>query len=225
MKLVSAILVRNEATRYLPRVLAHLNTFSDTICVLDDRSVDDTVKVARAAGALVKERSILKDPAWGHEAPARAELWDFAAKEAGEDGWILVCDADMLLQGDVRSLCFTWDVNAWAFVLWDCWDGEDRARVDGPWQGGPATPRPWLFHVGRCLEGEAPLWNNRGLHCGHHPANVRGVVGVAPPDAFYWKHLAYLTREQRLKKHTQYLEKADHLTAFERIHAASIVDQ
>jgi glycosyltransferase involved in cell wall biosynthesis len=73
--LVSAILAKNEAARYLPQVLLRCNEFSDRVLVLDDRSTDETAEVAHTAGALVRQRSILKDPAWGKESPARIELW------------------------------------------------------------------------------------------------------------------------------------------------------
>lgn len=222
MTLVSALLVKNEADRYLARVLQHCRQFSDAVLMLDDRSTDGSAQIARDLGCQVKERSILKDTAWGHEAPARAELWDWAAKEAG-DGWVLICDADMLLEGNPRELIDTWDVGAWAFILWDCWDGEHQARVDGPWIHGPLTPRPWLFRPSVCVDGP-PQWSTRGLHCGHAPANLCGVVGVAPPEQYYWRHLAYAKRDDRVRKHTQYLEKAHLLSEFERMHAMSIAD-
>lgn len=222
MRLVSALLVKDEADKYLARVLENALSFSDSVLVLDDHSHDDTPKIAREMGCLVKERSILKDAAWGHEAPARAELWDWAAKEAG-DGWALIQDADMLMEGNPRDLIQTWEVSVWAFVLWDCWDGEHQARVDGPWQYGPLTPRPWLFRPSKCVQGP-PQWVTRGLHCGHAPANLVGTVGIAPPDTYYWRHLAYTKKDDRVRKHAQYLGQSHLLTEFERMHSASIND-
>ena len=222
MGLITAILARDEAKRYLPQVLKRCSEFSDKICLLDDRSTDETAKIAQEAGALVRTRSILKDPAWGHETPARQELWDFATQEAG-DGWLLVCDADMILEGNPRDLMQTWDVAAWAFVLWDCWDSETQARVDGPWAMGPQVPRPWMFRPSMCVNG-APQWSGRGLHSGHCPTNLCGVMGVAPPDTYWWRHLSYLKREDRVAKHAQYMAKAPLLSEFELAHAASIND-
>ena len=220
MNLVTAVLTKNEASRYLPQVLARCKEFSDRILVLDDGSTDDTVKVAEAAGCLVKQRP--QSGMWGNESPARAELWERGAKLA-KDGWLLICDADMILEGNPRDLIDTWDLSAWAFVLWDCWDGEYQARVDGPWAFGPQVPRPWLFRPSVCVNG-APQWSGRGIHCGHAPTNLVGLVGVAPPDQYYWRHLAYSKKEDRVKKHAQYLGQAHLLSEFERSHAASIND-
>lgn len=222
MVLVTAILAKDEAKRYLPQVLLRCKTFSDRVLVLDDRSSDETAEVASSAGALVRQRSILKGDAWGNESPARSELWKWGAEEAG-DGWLLVADADMILEGNPRDLVDTWECSAWAFVLYDCWDGENQARVDGPWAYGPVTPRPWLFRPSVCLDGVAQ-WSTRGLHCGHHPTNLVGVCGVAPPDEYFWRHLAYLQKEDRVKKHAQYMSQAHLLTEFERRHAISIAD-
>ena len=44
--LVTAIMAKNEATRYLPQVLLRCKEFSDRVLVLDDRSTDETAEVA-----------------------------------------------------------------------------------------------------------------------------------------------------------------------------------
>lgn len=220
MRLITALLVKNEADKYLTRVLQRCLAFSDEVLVLDDGSTDDTVKIATELGCLVKQRP--QTGMWGNESPARAELWERGVKCA-QDGWLLIADADMLLEGNPRDLIDTWDCVGWAFVLWDCWDSEHQARVDGPWQYGPLTPRPWLFRPSLCVNG-APQWNSRGLHCGHAPLNLQGVFGIAPPDTYFWRHLAYCKSADRIQKHTQYLAHSAQLSSFERQHAESIAD-
>lgn len=143
--------------------------------------------------------------------------------EAAKDGWGLVVDADQILHGNPRDLIDTWEVSAWAFVLWDCWDSDTQARVDGPWGYGPQVPRPWLFRPSVCVNGK-PEWSGRGLHPGHAPLNLCGTIGVAPPDEYFWKHYAYVKREDRVTKHAQYMAKATLLNDFERMHAMSIAD-
>ena len=102
--LVTALLAKNEAGKYLERVLRRCHEFSDEVLVLDDGSTDETVAIARKLGCGVKLRQ--ETGMWGNEAPARAELWDWGAEVAG-DGWLLICDADMLLVGDPRPLTLT----------------------------------------------------------------------------------------------------------------------
>src|SRR5947207_3762412 len=141
MRLVTALLVKDEANKYLTRVLKRCLEFSDEVLVLDDGSADNTVEIATELGCLVKQRP--QPGMWGNESPARTELWERGAKLA-KDGWLLICDADMILEGDPRPLCDTWEVSAWAFFLWDCWDGDHHASVDQWWGYGLMTPRPWL---------------------------------------------------------------------------------
>lgn len=221
MRLITALLVRNEADRYLRRVLERSSEFSDAILVLDDGSTDDSVELAKSfLKATVKRRQ--SDGFWGKdETPARAELWERAVKLA-QGGWILFCDADQLLVGDPRPYCYSWEVGIWAFPLADCWDSEDQMRVDGPWQYGPQTPRPWLINTKPFGPDFKPQWERHGLHVGHIPSNAILPGAVAP--TLWWRHLSYLDRNDRLSKHKKYLEASQHLTEFERAHAASIAD-
>ena len=218
-RLVTAILARNEADRYLPRVLARCQEFSDDILVLDDGSTDDTVAVAQAAGCIVKQR--VQSGAWGNEAPARAELWERGAKLA-KDGWLLIADADQVLHGDPRPLCETWEANAWAFVLLDLWE-DTHYRVHGYWQAH-RNPRVWMVKPSTFGPDFHPQWPARGMHPGHIPMNAPLACGIAPPEQYYWLHLAYSTPEQRRAKLEQYLSVADQLTSQELAHARSIGD-
>ena len=220
MRLVSAILAKDEADRYLTRVLQRCLEFSDAVLVLDDRSVDDTPKIARDLGCVVQTRSVLQKPAWGDEAPARAELWDWAAQEAG-DGWALFADADMLLQGNPRDLCWSTEVNGWGFILYDLWD-EQHFRYDGPWRAHQFA-RPWLIRPGASSQGFVPLWSRNGIHVGHIPANFPLNMGIAPPDTYAWYHLQYSSPESRARKYRAYKEVAHLMTDFEKAHAESIL--
>lgn len=216
--ITTAIIAKNEANRYLTRVLERCWAFSDTIILLDDQSDDDTAIVAQKADCAVRRRS--GDPMWGAETPARAELWDWAAEVAG-DGWVLFCDADQYLVGDPRPYCRSWEVNSWAFPLYDCWDAEDQFRADGFWQGY-AVPRVWLVKPSAVPDGWKPEWSGRGLHSGHIPANYNCHSGIATD--LYWLHLGYVRREDREKKHAKYLSQAHQLSDYERNHAETILD-
>ncbi len=218
MRLVTALLVKNEADRYLHRVLTRCAEFSDDILVLDDGSTDTTVEIAKDLGCIVKHRP--KPGAWGNEAPARAELWERGVKCA-RDGWLLICDADQLLHGDPRLLCESWEVNSWAFILYDLWS-DTQYRADGHWRAH-TVPRPWLVRPSG-LPPFSPQWNGRGIHVGHLPPNIPLACGIAPPDEYYWLHLAYASPEQRKRKLDHYLSVADQLTPQELAHARSIAD-
>jgi hypothetical protein len=221
VKLVTALLVKDEASRDLGRVLRSALYYSDVVLVLDDQSHDDSPKIARSLGCVVKERSILAKPAWGNEAPARKELWDFAAQEAG-DGWVLFCDADQILHGDPRPYTKSWDANTVCLPLYDLWDSEETFRADGYWTAYQVA-RPWMVRPQFVPDGWAPQWGRDGLHVGHLPSNWVFLNPIVAPD-LYFAHYAYLTPERRKKKHEQYLSKKELLSPQEIAHAMSIIE-
>jgi len=236
-RLVTALLAKNEGApdRYLKRVLENALSFSDTVLLLDDASTDNTRDIALEMGVQVSVRPS-GQAAWGAEKSAREELWGWLTKEAG-DGWGLIMDADMLLVGDPRPYCNSWEVSAWAWGLWDLWDSEQTARIDGPWQLGPQLPRPWMFRMAAGKDTKlgfgppdamgrkawTPAFQDRGIHVGHMPSNWPGPIGVA--DTLAWKHLAYLMPDHRKAKFEAYMRVKDQLSPFEYQHALSVADK
>ena len=217
-KLITALLVRNEADKYLEQVLTRCLEFSDSVLVLDDNSTDGSDRLAWRLGCEVQRWT--GATMWGTESPARAYLWDEAAKMAG-DGWVLIADADMLFHGDPRPLMLTKQYNSWALALYDMWNQEGGYRCDGFWRGHEFA-RPWMFRPSALLD--PPIWPARGIHCGHAPSNFPLETGILDNSLYYWIHLPYSTPESRQMKHQQYMSKAHLLSGFERAHADSILD-
>lgn len=216
--------MRNEAApdRYLRAVLARCLSFSDTVVCLDDRSTDDTPDIAREMGCIVRVRDERSVPAWGTEASARKELWDFACEHAtDEDSWVLINDADQELVGDVRGLCESDEVNAWCFALYDMWSATEY-RTDGPWQAH-FHARPWLFAPKRVPSGWTADWRVRNMHTGHYPPNLPMRVGVAPSDTYHWLHWSYANPVHRQRKFDQYASVRHQLSPSEWAHAESII--
>jgi glycosyltransferase involved in cell wall biosynthesis len=217
-RLVSAILARNEADRFLRPVLARLKEVSDDVLLLDDNSTDATADVAADLGCTVMRRSDPM-PMWGRESGARQQLWDWGTRTA-RDGWLLIADADMLLVGDPRPLLRTTQVNSWSFILYDVW-GEGVYRSDGYWKGHE-FPRPWLFCPSRVPSDWVPWWAERGIHCGHAPNNFPHHSGVT--STIYWEHLQYSSSSSRLSAYAKYAAQFEQMTPFEVSHASSILD-
>jgi hypothetical protein len=221
-RIVGALLARNEAgiDRYLVRAIRDAQRWATDIVVLDDNSTDGTADIARNLGCVVYTRDN-QTPMWGAEAPARAQLWDLAAQHAGADGWTLVFDADMLLQGDPRPLCAKLGVQCvgvaavrplgqrddvsrrWRVAL----RPSDAATVAVSSRAHCANPRAGAILA--CMSGM-------------RPQTLRDVVGIAPQLS--WLHLGYCKPAHRRLKHQQYLQHAASLTPFEKAHAESIAD-
>jgi tetratricopeptide (TPR) repeat protein len=90
--LAAALIVRNESAR-LPGCLAALSALGplvDHVVVHDTGSADDTVQLARTAGATVIEGS------WEDDFALARNI----ALDGTEADWVLMVDADELLEGD-----------------------------------------------------------------------------------------------------------------------------
>jgi len=212
-------MVRDEMNRFWPKTLEVWNDFSDSILVLDDGSTDGTKKEAENAGATVLiDGRKRKKAAWGDEAPTRKLLFETAWKRAEEGDYIFFLDADMIPARCPRPILD--DVGeTFAFSLYDLWEPK-RYRDDSYWRGH-FHPRPWLI---KKTSEEGPWeWNERGIHCGHFPLNLRlSVIRYAPQD-FSILHYAYVTSQLREMKHSQYQKVRKQLTDFEWAHAETIL--
>lgn len=217
--MIAAILARNEADRFLTECLESLVPLCDQILLLDDGSTDRTVEIAESFRCVVRTRT--GSQMWGQEASARQELWAWAAEVAGEE-WVLIADADqelMATREQIATLESSWEANAWGIALYDLWDSPDTFRSDGHW-GAFKVKRPWLFRPAVC---ETPIWNQRGIHCGHAPSNFPYRLGLVP-DSVYWKHYGWMDKAKRETKVEKYLETANQLSSGEMAHLLSARD-
>jgi hypothetical protein len=204
--IVGAMLVRNEAApdRYLRRVCEQLSRYCDKLVFVDDGSTDATASICAEFGEVTSRTS---DGFWGtDETLPRSLLWELAVDVAGDDGWVLICDADQELTGitpdELRRLTESDGTVAWAWVLYDAWNSEIDHRVDKMWRAWE-NPRSWLFKA-HPYPGFAPDWVDGGIHVGHAPINFPNLVGIVPPPAG-WLHLSYVSADHRKRKAESYL--------------------
>ncbi|MDA9830226.1 glycosyltransferase family 2 protein [Akkermansiaceae bacterium] len=85
---------RNEAAN-LPRCLEPLKGWADEIIIVDSGSTDETVTIAEAAGAKVLQFDY-------HGGWPKKRQWALDTYEFAHD-WILLLDADEILQDDVKG--------------------------------------------------------------------------------------------------------------------------
>lgn len=228
-RLIAHMVVRNEADRYLPVVLAHLarDVRVDAIHVFDDRSEDDTVELVRSFAGLGQAEvhvEIRDEEVAGfrdNEGVFRQVAWDAmdeALKLTSED-WVLVIDADeFLVVPDVEATvadalrseihhALQWKRPGIEFDFVEAFDlarDGDRAvvgsRQDGHW--GKITG----VRVAR--GGKRASFPRRRIGCGSVPNYARAEPFRARSCEFV--HLGYATPSDREERLARYRELIGH---------------
>ena len=199
--LIGCMLVRNEAGRYLERVLEQMAKVCDKIIVLDDCSTDNTPEICKEYGAEVFP-SI--QSYWGtDELKQRKRLWELATKQADENTWILCLDADETIPQieklpDKIKLAEQYDCEGLAFNLYDMWD-ETHYRDDDLWN---AHARDWIMCV-RYDPAKEYIWRETPLHCGRFPLNACDVIGQTGLAIQHW---GWAREADRQAKYKRYME-------------------
>jgi len=219
MNLTVATMVKDEIDRFWPKALEVWNDFSDSIIVLDDGSTDGTREAAQNAGAYIVAVEAQSKAAWGNESPKRQLLFEEVWKRTAEGDYIFFLDADMIPARCPRAIIDE-EGETFAFGLYDLWEPK-RYRDDSFW-AAHFHPRPWM--IKRTNEEGPWEWNQRGIHCGHFPLNLRlSRIRYAPED-FSILHYAYVTPELREAKYKQYQSVRTQLSYLEWAHVESILE-
>lgn len=195
-----AMLVRNEAGRYLEKVLGHAAQYIDRAVILDDASEDDTKEVCKKALQNVPLTLVSnREPAFANEIVLRRQLWKLAC--ATGPCWILILDADEIFEEravkELPLLAANPEVDVYYFRLYDMWD-EMHYREDEYWRAHHYY-RPFMV---RYLPGFPYRWKEVPLHCGRFPENITELRGAK--SSLRVKHLGWMKPADRLAKYYRY---------------------
>lgn len=218
-KIVAMLPVRNEARRYLKRVLTHLSSWVDEIVVFDDGSTDGTshlclsypkvVALARSPDQLFTVNEVL----------VRACLWELAVRRNPQ--WLLAIDADEIFEDaiveEITGLIQEEYYDAIDCRLFDFWGSETHYRVDGGWN-------PWPRFL-RFLVRYDPLrpveWPQLPIHCGRWPLAYRSGL-PAYQTHIRVKHLGWANAAEHAHKYRFYAAWDLKLYGFITPHTSSI---
>ncbi|HEY8911416.1 MAG TPA: glycosyltransferase [Desulfosporosinus sp.] len=199
-RITLAMLVRNEASRYLESVLKQASLYIDEAVILDDASEDNTIEICKTALKGIA-LTIVSNPETGfnNEIVLRKQLWEIVI--ATKPDWILILDADEVFEDKasevLKELAKVQEVDHYSFRLYDMWK-ENSYREDTYWRAHTVY-RPFMVrYVADCNW----VWRETPQHCGRLPLNIYQLPGAL--SQLRLKHLGWMKEEDRLFKYNRY---------------------
>jgi len=201
-KLTLSMIVRNEADRYLTRVLEHARQYVDAAVIIDDASSDNTAEICREILKGIPLKLVRqKRSTFSTEYKLRKKQWRETVKTNPD--WILVLDADEMFEdrvvSEMPSLLNQTEFDVISFRLYDFWD-ENHYREDPYWQAH-FIYRPFLL---RYIPTFRYRWQETPQHCGRLPSNVTELNGATSPLRI--KHFGWANPKDRELKYRRYLK-------------------
>ena len=192
-----SMIVRNEADRYLEKVLtATKGSITDAV-IIDDGSDDRTLQVCCELLQGIPFKIVHNDKSKFHnEIDLRKQQWEETV--GTNPDWILTLDADEVFETDLNSLDLNNPaIDAYYFRLFDMWN-DHHYRYDQYWQAH-LNYRPFLIRYKPELEYK---WKETPQHCGRLPTTVSSFSYKCSDIRL--KHYGWAKEEDRKMKYERY---------------------
>lgn len=197
-----AMTIRNEADKFLKRMLTHAMQYVSNIIILDDASTDNTIEVCEEVLGNFPHKIYKNNESLMmnlKEAEHKKKLWNLTIKEKPD--WILLLDADELFEDwgitvlpqIVNDVSF----DVYYFRMYHMWEDEEHYRDDGLWK--PIAFTPYLLRYQPNYEYK---WEEKAIHCNRYPLNIRNMPGCYCYVKL--KHYGHFTKEIRKAKYERY---------------------
>jgi glycosyltransferase involved in cell wall biosynthesis len=220
--LITGMLTKNEAGRYLREVLDEIISYSDGLVILDNASTDNTVTICSTYPKLLRIE-IDETDFKINELHLRKKLVDLCIAE--EPDWILILDADEVMEDRFKSELpemlergVRENIKWYSFAHYHFWASRKYYRVDKLWK--PHNKAICMF---RCEKGLEYFWPNKKFACGRVPISVRNYLGRE--TSIRIKHYGYARPEDIKKKYLWYQAQDPEGKYHQKSHLESILDK
>lgn len=202
-RLTLSMVVKNEADRYLRRVLESARRYITDAVIIDDASTDSTVDVCKEMLKGIPLHLVQNSESkFSNEITLRKQQWEETIKTNPD--WIIFLDADEIFEkafeDQVQNLILDNDADVYSFRLFDFWD-EDHFRDDQYWSAHTRYS-PFLL---RYRPEVRYHWRETPQHCGRMPRWDSGTLHERGSQ-LRLKHYGWANPENRLAKYHRYMQ-------------------
>jgi glycosyltransferase involved in cell wall biosynthesis len=199
-KIIGGLLVKNEENRWLKEFLNNFEFICDNIVIIDDCSSDNTVEICKNYGTVyLSPESYWETREWMQ----RETLFNFCLKKANLNDWIIILDADELINNplDLRNTLLNKakEYDAHGMKLYDMWN-DTHYRSDQCWS---AHRHYWNMAIRK--KDINYTYNKSKLHCGRLPIESNDMK-MFLDDYNYIKHMGWSTENDRIEKYNRYMK-------------------
>lgn len=200
--LTLSMIVKDEADRYLERVLRSAREYINAAVIIDDGSTDDTVSLCHELLSDIPHKIVENSESSFHtEWRLRRQQWSETISTNPD--WILFLDADEIFEeafrDGVKDLIGDRTNSVYLFRLYDFWD-EAHYREDHLWQAHK-TYRPFMLRYDRDT---VYRFTNADQHCGRMPANIFDLPHAL--SDYRLRHYGWAEEKDRIAKYKRYME-------------------
>lgn len=200
-RITLSMIMKNEADRYLRRVLEDAKKYITDAVIIDDASTDNSVAICEEILKDIPLKIVKnKESLFSNEIVLRKQQWEETVKTNPD--WIVFLDADQIFEEKfhegIHELILSPHVDAFYFRLYDFWD-ENHYREDEHWQ---AQNRHRIFLV-RYRPDIPYVWHHeKAQHCGSYPTTIWKLIGGI--TSLRLKHYGWAKEEDRIAKYERY---------------------
>lgn len=198
-RITLSIVIRNEADRYLRRVLTQAKKYVSNVLIIDDASTDSSVALCEEILVGIPYKIIRNQvSSFSNEVELRSQQWEETIRM--QPDWIMILDADELFEEkaieELPKLAKDPSKDSYFFRLYDMWS-ETHYRSDDHWCAH-FTYRPFMIRYDSTAQ---IRWNQKPQHCGRFPLLQLKHPGYSPLRI---QHLGWSSLHDRKEKAKRY---------------------